>query len=294
MISKKAIYSIPLDNLNIETQKKLFLKCLENPQLSLIEYAISEICLILNKKGIPIEFDKTILFNEELLLCFEKYNYGYYEISSIIYGNSLTFILLIPELNIKETYDMDFSNIPSFLKKAEINFQIHIGYTLIPLSSLRSLEEEDIILLDYCLFSDLKKEEEYPNIKLNSSSSIILEGLLQKKKEGFIFIISNITKGGKNIMDTLIASNGKVIGEEIETKRKLLNDMQVLINVELGKIKITIEDLMNLKKEQVITLNKKITDEVSLFFNNQLIGKGVLVDIDGKIGVRLTTCLIER
>lgn len=294
MIPKKGIYFLSLDNLNIYYQKKLLLKYSENPQLSLIEQLISEICLILNKEGIAIEFDKTIMFNEELLLYFEKYDYGYYEIWSIINGNSLSFILLIPELNIREAFDMDFSNIPSFLKKAEVNFNIEIGYTFIPLSSLFNLEEEDIILLDYCLFSDLIKEGEYPDIKLSSASSIILEGLLQKKKEGFLFKISNITKRGNNIMDNSIALNGKAIENEIETKRKLLKDMEVLINVGLGKIKITIDDLMNLKKEQIITLDKKITDEVNLFFNNQLIGKGVLVDIDGKIGVRLTAWLIEK
>lgn len=264
----------------------------ENPY-SLIEHLICNICLSLNKKGFPIKFLKINILEKDIEIYLKRHIYAYLEIWTTISAQSLCFYLLIPEINKDKSYELDFAELPSFITEFPLIFQAKIGYTLLSLDSLSSLEEEDIILLDNCLFEDLQKESESP-IKIISLSNvpIILEGILINKNNSLFLKVLNINKGGNNKMNDF--ESFPLEKKEKEVEKFLLKEVEILINVDLGNIKMTISDLMQLKKDQIIPLEKKITDEISLFVNNSLIGKGKLVDIDGKIGVKITSLFLKK
>lgn len=86
----------------------------------------------------------------------------------------------------------------------------------------------------------------------------------------------------KNIKDTLkqpnIASNNK----------KIVLETLVNITIELGKSKIKIKDFLNFSTGSVFMLNKKTTEPLKIFMNNNFIGLGEIVVLENKYGLRIT------
>jgi len=70
-----------------------------------------------------------------------------------------------------------------------------------------------------------------------------------------------------------------------------LAQVPVQIVVGLGETSLAIQDLLNLKKGSVISLNKKVGDPVDIYANNRLIGHGELTLTDDHFGVILTEVL---
>ncbi|MBN2359072.1 MAG: FliM/FliN family flagellar motor switch protein [Deltaproteobacteria bacterium] len=67
----------------------------------------------------------------------------------------------------------------------------------------------------------------------------------------------------------------------------LLHDIAVPLVVEIGRVKMTASDVVNLRIGQVFDLRRSPHDPVDLVVQNRLIGKGELVEVDGNLGVRL-------
>lgn len=67
----------------------------------------------------------------------------------------------------------------------------------------------------------------------------------------------------------------------------LAADMPVQVVAVLGKKTITVGDLVGLKKGEVVELNRFPNEAVDLVANGKLMAKGELVEIDGKLGVRI-------
>lgn len=67
----------------------------------------------------------------------------------------------------------------------------------------------------------------------------------------------------------------------------LAADVPVQVVAVLGKKVITVQDLISFKKGQVVELNRFPNEAVDLVANGKLMAKGELVEIDGKLGVRI-------
>ena len=67
----------------------------------------------------------------------------------------------------------------------------------------------------------------------------------------------------------------------------LTADVPVQLVAVMGKKTITIKEILSLKKGQVIELNRFPNEAVDLVANGKLMAKGELVEIDGKLGVRI-------
>ncbi len=65
-------------------------------------------------------------------------------------------------------------------------------------------------------------------------------------------------------------------------------DIPLKVTVELGRSKMLINDLMQLGQGSVIELSKLVGDSLEININGKLIGKGEVVVINEKFGVRLT------
>jgi flagellar motor switch protein FliM len=64
-------------------------------------------------------------------------------------------------------------------------------------------------------------------------------------------------------------------------------DVTVQVVAVLGKKATTVKEIVSLKKGQVIELNRFPNEAVDLVANGKLMAKGELVEIDGKLGVRI-------
>jgi len=85
-------------------------------------------------------------------------------------------------------------------------------------------------------------------------------------------------------------SNGNVpgSGDSQTVDKALLNSIPVSISVELGKKRLKISELMELKKGAVVPLDSVAGEPLEVFVNDTLLAKGDIVLIDEKYGIKLT------
>lgn len=64
-------------------------------------------------------------------------------------------------------------------------------------------------------------------------------------------------------------------------------DVPVQVVVVMGKKTISVRELADMKMGQVVDLSRPVNEMVDIIAGGKLIAKGELVDIDGKMGVRV-------
>lgn len=72
---------------------------------------------------------------------------------------------------------------------------------------------------------------------------------------------------------------------------RLSDDVPVKLVCVLGNKKISLKDLLQFKAGKVINLDRAPNEIVDLTANGKLVARGELVDIDGKLGVRIIKLL---
>ena len=68
----------------------------------------------------------------------------------------------------------------------------------------------------------------------------------------------------------------------------LIMDVQVQLSVELGRAKMPLREVMELREGSVVPLNKSAGEPVTLYVNDQPVGKGEIVLVEDFLGVRIT------
>lgn len=67
----------------------------------------------------------------------------------------------------------------------------------------------------------------------------------------------------------------------------MLLDVTVPIAVQLGQTKMTIRELLNLKKSSIVRLNRMAGEPIDVFLSNKIIAKGEITVVDDKLSVRI-------
>ena len=67
----------------------------------------------------------------------------------------------------------------------------------------------------------------------------------------------------------------------------LLRSISVALEVRLGEAKMTAEEMLALKPGAVVALSATLADRVDLYLNEMLVGRGELVAVGDKYGVRI-------
>jgi len=73
--------------------------------------------------------------------------------------------------------------------------------------------------------------------------------------------------------------------------QEMAADIPVQVVCVLGKKNVTVGDLIKIKEGEVVDLDRFPHDAVDLVVNGKLMAKGELVEIDGKLGVRIVKLL---
>ncbi len=68
----------------------------------------------------------------------------------------------------------------------------------------------------------------------------------------------------------------------------LLLDVPLDVTVELGRCRMTIQDLLGLEPGSVIELEKLAGDPLDILVNDRLVARGEAVVVNDKFGVRIT------
>ena len=80
-------------------------------------------------------------------------------------------------------------------------------------------------------------------------------------------------------------------GTDAGGRRSVVLDLPIEIIVSVGAARLCVHELMSLQRDQIVSLDKKISDPVDIFVGERLVARGELVDLDGEeggIGVRVT------
>lgn len=67
----------------------------------------------------------------------------------------------------------------------------------------------------------------------------------------------------------------------------LTSDIPVQIVAVLGKKSVTVKDIISMRMGQVIELNRLPNEAIDLVANGKLVAKGELVEVDGRLGIRI-------
>jgi len=148
---------------------------------------------------------------------------------------------------------------------------IIVGITYLSVKELRSIEKNDIILMDEIYFKD-------NHVILSASNTLKFWAILKD----FQLIVEK----------KMEATNMQE--EKVEQQQEVLNkvdDVPIELSFELGKITLSIAELSALQPGYVFELNQDLNQPVEIRANGKLIGKGELLEIDGRIGVRVVEFL---
>lgn len=79
----------------------------------------------------------------------------------------------------------------------------------------------------------------------------------------------------------------KAAGEEI-TNLDFLLDVPLQVSVEVGRSRILIKDLLQMREGFVVELDKLAGEPLDVYVNQRLIARGEAVMVNDKFGLRLT------
>jgi len=89
-------------------------------------------------------------------------------------------------------------------------------------------------------------------------------------------------------MEQLLTENQQAGNlKKFELNLDSLLDIPVEISVEIGRTKMAIGELLSLSKGSIIELNKVAGEPVDIYVNEKLLGKGEMVVVNERLGVRI-------
>jgi len=67
----------------------------------------------------------------------------------------------------------------------------------------------------------------------------------------------------------------------------LILDLPLDVSVELGKVKMAVNELLRLGRGSIVELTKPVGDPLDIYINKKLIARGEVVILDDKFGIRV-------
>ena len=88
-------------------------------------------------------------------------------------------------------------------------------------------------------------------------------------------------------MDEAVNENGASRGGKDQVDLSLLMDVPLQVTVELGRARLTIENLLKLSQGSVVELNQLIGEPLNILVNNKLMAHGEAVVVKDKFAIRI-------
>jgi flagellar motor switch protein FliN/FliY len=86
--------------------------------------------------------------------------------------------------------------------------------------------------------------------------------------------------------------------DDSELAGGILNQVPIEIAVSVGRARPLVRDLLKLRRDSVLTLDRRVDDPVELFIGDKLVARGELQELEGEqagyLGVRLTEIIDLR
>ena len=85
--------------------------------------------------------------------------------------------------------------------------------------------------------------------------------------------------------------NGTPANHESATL-ELVRDVQLDLKIELGRTMMSLEDVLRLRRDAVVTLDKLAGDPVDVYANGRLIARGEVLVLNDNFCVRVTELIV--
>ena len=196
-----------------------------------------------------------------------------------------------------------FSN--ELVKTLELSLKIEVGSTSLPLSKWKTIQGGDCLLLDRCTF-DPKTHKGSAELVLDKTPLFRLrireEGV--KILDYAFYYEEEITAMDEDDIeeDDEFEEEEEISKTEEENplwettpndeanvleKRITANDIPLTITVEIARLKLTVEKLLELKPGNELTLPVRPEQGVDLLINGKKVAKGELIKIGEALGIRI-------
>jgi flagellar motor switch protein FliN len=83
-------------------------------------------------------------------------------------------------------------------------------------------------------------------------------------------------------------------GAEFPRNLDFLLDVSLQVSVEVGRTRMTIQDLLQLGQGSVIELTKLAGEPLDVYINERLVARGEAVIVNEKFGVRITDIISQQ
>jgi flagellar motor switch protein FliN len=91
------------------------------------------------------------------------------------------------------------------------------------------------------------------------------------------------------VKDPAIPSNHPPAGESSANRRlEMLLDVPLEVSVEIGRTRLSIQELLSLGPGSVIELDKVAGEPLDILVNGRLVARGEAVVVNDKFGIRIT------
>lgn len=82
--------------------------------------------------------------------------------------------------------------------------------------------------------------------------------------------------------------------EELPRNLDFLLDVYLQVSVQVGRTRMTIQDLLQLGQGSVIELTKLAGEPLDVYINDRLVARGEAVIVNEKFGVRITDIISQQ
>jgi flagellar motor switch/type III secretory pathway protein FliN/pSer/pThr/pTyr-binding forkhead associated (FHA) protein len=188
------------------------------------------------------------------------------------------------------------SNGLEFLKKAEWirrtvhDFTVNLGETHLPADQIALLEPGDILLVDK---SRIKLENGNPAGKAEIHGDVLRRGVI-----GISLVCAeddicklNVESLYQEGLKAMTDATKKADEAQSEAGEGVLASVEIPIVIEFARLKYSLDEMAGIREGQIIELKKSQPDLVDLSVDGKVIASGKLVDIEGKLGVRILKIL---
>lgn len=163
-------------------------------------------------------------------------------------------------------------------------FAIQLGVSLLSADQVPLLEEGDIILLDR---GEIALDSSGPHGKVELRCGQLQRGAIRGS-------LSCSDKGSSTLTIDAVSQEGLKPMSEAKKKTEgsgsgesMVSAVEIPVTVEFARVAFTLDELSGLKEGQVIELEKGSPELVDLSVDGKVFANGNLVDVEGKLGVRI-------
>lgn len=185
---------------------------------------------------------------------------------------------------------MEFLKKAEWIRKTPYLFTVKLGETHLPADQIALLEAGDILLVDK---TQIKLEGAKPTGNAEIHGDILRRGvvgvsLVYEEEEICKLKVESLYQEG---LKSMTDANKKPEEVQSEAGEGVLASVEIPIVIEFARLKYTLDEMAAVREGQIIELKKSQSDLVDLSVDGKIIASGKLVDIEGKLGVRILKIL---